>query len=418
MKDSGVEWIGEIPEDWEVVKYKKFARSGMGQTILKEDTTQDRKEGLLPILSATQDETIFGYTSNNSLLLEKGDLVLPARGNSIGNVTFVSVPSTCTQTTIWSKLQNINNRFVYYCSYGLSDYWFKYDRTAIPQITVRQVQDNLIPVPKNSEQQKITNLLNEKTQMIDEIIADTKQSITELKAYKQSLITEAVTKGLDPNVEMKDSGVEWIGEVPEEWSRAKVKQLVVSKITDGPHTTPELQDKGIPFVSAEAVKNGIIDLNYKRGYISKEDHEKFSEKVMPKMDDIFMVKSGATTGNIGIVRTEEVFDVWSPLALIRVKKELISVKFMYYYLQSNLFRKQVELNWSFGTQQNIGMGVIEQLLVWFPNLNEQNTIMAWLEEKCIKVDDLIKSKEQLIADYKSYKKSLIYEYVTGKKQVI
>jgi len=253
-----------------------------------------------------------------------------------GSVSLINTVMTYDENRMYSSYVNYLLK-----NYGFAEEFYRWGTGIVSDLwstnweRSKKIQ---LPICTFVEQQKIADFLDKKTQMIDEIIADTKQSIVELKVYKQSIITEAVTKGLDPNIEMKDSGVEWIGEVPKGWNRAKVKKLVSTKITDGPHITPELQDQGIPFVSAESVKNGIIDLNYKRGYISKEDHEKFSEKVTPKLDDIFMVKSGATTGNVGIVKTKDVFDVWSPLALIRVNKTLISVKFMYYYLQSNLFR--------------------------------------------------------------------------------
>jgi len=211
---------------------------------------------------------------------------------------------------------------------------------------------------------------------------------------------------------MKESGIDWIGQIPEEWEVRPIKNIVETPVTDGPHETPVLYETGIPFLSAEAVKDGILDFNYKRGYISLRDHERFKKKVSPKKDDIFIVKSGATTGNVGIVTTYEIFDIWSPLALIRSTKTLAIQKYIYFYLLSTLFKAQVEFNWSFGTQQNIGMGVIERIKVILPPISEQERIVEILDKKTAQLDKVKSLLEEQIQKLKDYRASLIYETVT------
>lgn len=211
---------------------------------------------------------------------------------------------------------------------------------------------------------------------------------------------------------MKESGIDWIGQIPEEWEVRPIKNIVETPVTDGPHETPVLYETGIPFLSAEAVKDGILDFNYKRGYISLRDHERFKKKVSPKKDDIFIVKSGATTGNVGIVTTDEIFDIWSPLALIRSTKTLAIQKYIYFYLLSTLFKAQVEFNWSFGTQQNIGMGVIERIKVILPPISEQERIVEILDKKTAQLDKVKALLEEQIQKLKYYRASLIYETVT------
>ncbi|AOM09552.1 restriction endonuclease subunit S [Bacillus thuringiensis] len=213
-------------------------------------------------------------------------------------------------------------------------------------------------------------------------------------------------------VEMKDSNIESIGAIPQAWSVLKVKHAVETKITDGPHETPEILDEGIPFLSAEAVKRGKLNFHLKRGYISLEDHIKFSEKCKPKYNDIFMIKSGATTGEVAMVETNEEFNIWSPLALIRSDQEKVIPKFMYYYISSLAFRKQVELGWSYGTQQNIGMGVIENLFMTLPSLYEQKYIVLYLETKVEELDRLVEAKEKLIQLLEEKRQSMITEAVT------
>ena len=211
---------------------------------------------------------------------------------------------------------------------------------------------------------------------------------------------------------MKESGIDWIRQIPEEWRVRPIKHIVETPVTDGPHETPVLYETGIPFLSAEAVKDGVLDFNYKRGYISLKDHDRFKKKISPKKDDIFIVKSGATTGNVGIVNTDEIFDIWSPLALIRCNKTLAIQKYIYFYLLSTLFKSQVEFNWSFGTQQNIGMGVIERIKVILPPLSEQQQIVEVLDKKTAQLDKVKSLLEEQIQKLKDYRSSLIYETVT------
>lgn len=212
--------------------------------------------------------------------------------------------------------------------------------------------------------------------------------------------------------EYKDSGIEWIGEIPKNWNRTKLKRLLATPITDGPHETPEILDDGVPFVSAEAIKNLQINFDLKRGYISPEDHERFCKKCKPQYGDIFMIKSGATTGNIARVETHEEFSVWSPLALIRVDVDKIYNDYMFQFLQSKVFQLQVELFWSYGTQQNIGMDVLGNLHVAYPAVDEQKKIAEYLTKRISKIDTLIADKQKLIDLLKEKRQAIISEAVT------
>lgn len=207
--------------------------------------------------------------------------------------------------------------------------------------------------------------------------------------------------------EMKDSDIEWLGDIPVNWNIRSLKRVLSTSITDGPHETPILYAEGIPFVSAESVKGGIINLDYKRGYISLEDHEIFQRKVSPKKGDIFIVKSGATTGNVGLVITDQVFDIWSPLALVRGDSSTVEQEFLYYQLLSNIFRVQVEQGWSYGTQQNISMKALGNIKVMVPPLEEQKTIIKYLHNKCDQIDTIIAKEQSVIEKLQEYKRAII-----------
>lgn len=217
---------------------------------------------------------------------------------------------------------------------------------------------------------------------------------------------------------MKDTKVKWIGEIPEQWDTLPIKFCVQIPVTDGPHETPEFYPQGIPFISAEAIKDDKINFEKIRGYISLEDHIKYSKKYKPLRNDIYMIKSGATTGNIAMVETDEEFNIWSPLAVIRVKENIVLPKYAFYYMKSMNFFESVKLGWSYGTQQNIGMGVIENLLFCIPNnIDEQEQIIEYLDKKIAETNEAVQIIKDEIELLKEYKETLIYEVITGKIDV-
>lgn len=191
----------------------------------------------------------------------------------------------------------------------------------------------------------------------------------------------------------RPSGIDWLGDIPKHWEVKRLKQIVSAKITDGPHTTPEFVDDGIPFVSAQAINDNRINFENIRGYISEEDHLEFSKKVKPQRNDIFIVKSGATTGRVACVETDLEFNIWSPLAVVRCQPHRAFYRFVFQQLQSRVFQAQIEYGWSYGTQENIGMGVIERLFLSIPPISEQTAIADYLDRFTAGIDQLIRNKE-------------------------
>ncbi len=212
----------------------------------------------------------------------------------------------------------------------------------------------------------------------------------------------------------KDSGVEWIGEVPSHWNVSKILFCLQMPITDGPHTTPQLFDEGVPFVSAEAVSfgNGGIDFEHIRGFVSEEFYKECCKKYIPHKNDVYMIKSGATTGKVSIVDTDKKFTIWSPLAVFRANRSIILPYYIYYFLVSDAFQRQVEFNWSYGTQQNIGMRTLEKLMISYPLIEEQKKIVSFLDKKCSEIDNVISAQQKRIALLQELKQSVITHAVT------
>lgn len=215
----------------------------------------------------------------------------------------------------------------------------------------------------------------------------------------------------------KSSGVEWITDIPIQWERTKLKHLVETKITDGPHETPEMIPEGIPFLSAESIKENKLDFNARRGNISRELFDLYNKKSRVKKDDILFCKSGSTTGKSAMVETDDEFSIWSPLAIIRGNKKKVNQKYLFHFIQSREFQTQVQIFWSFGTQPNIGMSTIENLHISFPvSVEEQTSIANFLDEKTAQIDKLISNKQNLIELLKEEQSSLIKDSVSGIKK--
>jgi type I restriction enzyme S subunit len=425
-KDSGVEWLGHVPEHWELLKLS---------AVLTEIT--QRNPGDLPLLSITREKgVILRDTDNdeenhnfipddlsNYKVLKQGQFgmnKMKAWQGSYGISDFDGIVSPA--YFIFNLNQRILPRFfhlairskVFVSMFGAASDGVRVGQWDLSKVRMRSIP---IPIPPLPEQAAIASFLDHKCALIDKAIAIKEKQIVLLKERRQILIQNAVTRGLNPNVKMKDSGVDWIGEIPEHWEVTSVKHVLNMPICDGPHTTPQLYEDGYPFVSAEAIKNGEIDFQKIRGYISLKDYLQFSKKYLPKRNDIFMVKSGATTGNVAMVRTDIEFSIWSPLAVFRANPQKVIPNYLLNYLESPSFRLGVELSWSFGTQQNIGMGILSNLPIVYPSIEEQIMISEYIIQITNNIISAVSLKEQEIEKLKEYKTCLINEAVTGKIMV-
>lgn len=432
MKDSGVKWVGEIPSSWKVYKVKQIANSN--SEVLPENYDEEQEIDYIEIGSVTYEHGVrttekmkFGNAPSRARrIVHNGDTIISTVRTYLKAIAYIddSLADKIVSTgfSVVTPHKDVVGKFLYY---ALSTHSFISNVEAhsvgisYPAINNSNLMNLKIVLPMQCEQIQIASYLDSKCSRIDEIIEAHQVIIEKLKEYKLSIITEAVTKGINPNVEMKESGIEWIGKIPMKWHVGKTLYALSMTITDGPHETPELFDKGIPFVSAEAVScgNGVIDFEHIRGYISQEFYEECCKKYVPKINDIYMIKSGATTGKVAIVDTDRKFAIWSPLAVFRCDPDKMNYMYLLYFLQSDVYQKQVQDKWTYGTQQNIGMRSLEKLFVCFPSLDEQRNIADYLNEQCIRIEKNINERKLIIQKLKEYKKSLIYEVVTGKKEV-
>lgn len=423
--DSLIPYVGLIPSHWKTVqnkrvmhKEKRICTSYAGQDIisLTMNGVVIRDLGAGGKMPTTFDGYQFVYPGE--LLMCLFDIDVTPR--CVGKVYNEGLTSPAYSSFVLHDNADLGFYYYYYLMLDHTKELLHLAKNLRHSLTEEQLGQIKVPLPPLSEQRAIAEFLEAKVAHIDSVIAEAKASIEEYKAWKASIIYEAVTKGLDPSVEMKDSGIEWIGEIPSDWKVCKTLYALSMPITDGPHTTPELYDDGIPFVSAEAVScgKGKIAFEHIRGYISEAFYNECCLKYIPQKNDIYMIKSGATTGRVSYVDTDIKFTIWSPLAVFRCNENRMYFKYLFYFLQSDAYQKQVQLGWTYGTQQNIGMRTLETLKVCLPPIDVQQNIATHLDNKCETIDGLIEEKELLISDLEAYKKSLIFEVVTGKRKVV
>lgn len=415
MKDSGIEWIGEIPNNWNVSKYKYHSVSRMGETLLASHTSEEYDDShTIPVYSATQDDSIFGFVENASVLLKKGDIVIPARGNSIGCATMIKQDiATCTQTTICSQnIHNICSTYLFYCNFAFKDEWYRYDGSAIPQITVAQVENNKLPFPPLYEQCHIADFLDAKCAEIDALTADIEKQIETLEQYKHSVITEAVTKGLNPDAEMKESEVDWIGVLPKNWKTERGKYLFAQKSERG---------------NKESLTLLSPTQNY--GVIPQYLYEQLSGLSAVKLNEgtdynlLKTVHKGAFVISLrsfqGGFEYSEYEGVVSPAYQVFYPTVTVDDRYYKYLFKTQIFiDKMNSYTISLRDGKNIAFSDFGRTYIPLPPLSEQRIIADYLDARIKDINSAVKDKKQQLTVLDSYKKSIIYEYVTGKKEVI
>lgn len=425
-KDSGITWIGNIPSEWNVdilslhlydhcnynkeLKEKNLLSLSYGKIVRKDINT---KEGLLP------------ESFNRYNIIEKGDIVL--RLTDLQNDKKSLRTGLCQErgiiTSAYLTLRNRGNdssAFLHYLlhSYDLYKVFYGMGNGVRQGMNYSDIRKLKMIIPPFPEQEAIASFLDRKCGEIDSLISLQEEMISELQAYKQSIITEAVTKGLNPNAPMQDSEVEWIGMIPEEWSIDFLSKIIWLRARLGWKglKAEEYVEKGFPFLSAFNIVNNKLKwegLNF----INKERYDE-SPEIKLSIGDVLIVKDGAGIGKTARIDQlpEGEATVNSSLGVI-TPSEKLDYKYLHYFLLSNSFQNII------GFIKN-GMGVphltqenMKSVLITTPPLSEQQAIASYLDEKTSQIDSLIALKQEKITELKDYKKSIIYEYVTGKKKV-
>ena len=419
MKDSGIEWIGEIPQSKQVLRNKYMFLYEKGK--LPFSTNLD-KQGF-PYIGAsdldsdkdeyqtyTEDETLPEAQYNDLLVLWDG-----ARAGLCGTHKTGKISSTIVRIR---ANEFVYQPFLYWYYKGFEKYMYQcVNGTTIPHMNRKYIEQIGFINWSIYEQHRIADYLDDKCGKIDRYIEQQKQVIEKLKAYKQSVITEAVTKGLDPTVLMKDSGVEWIGEIPESWIVCRLRNI--GKPQNGLSKGGEFFGHGYPFISyGDIYRNYSLPMSV-NGLAETTEEERKQYSV--KKGDIFFTRTSETIEEVGLscVCENDIDNATFAGFVIRVRpfNDDLLTAFAKYYFRSNHHRIYLSKEMNLVTRASLGQDLLKSMPVLIPPKEEQQQIADYLDKKCFSIDLAIEKKQTLIDKLTEYKKSLIYEVVTGKKEV-
>ncbi|MBR2164119.1 MAG: restriction endonuclease subunit S [Campylobacter sp.] len=411
FKDSQIAWIGQIPKHWEVTKINHLY-SQRNQKVSDKDfePLSVTKKGILPQLeNAAKTDN-----GDNRKLVKIGDFVINSRSDRRGSCGISSFDGSVSLINIVLKpRENMNSKYFDWLFHTtlFADEFYKYGNGIVDDLWSTRwdnMKNILVPYPPLNEQKKIAEFLDKKCEIIDKRLNNLERKIKSLKEYKKSLISECVTKGLNPkNKEFKDSGIPWIGQIPKHWeirplyfyfNERKNKNLFENEKNLLSLSYGKIIRKNIE------TKDGLLPENF-NGYniIEKDD-------IVFRLTDLQNDKVSLRTGLVkekGIITS----------AYVTIKpKQKICIEFYHYLLHCYDLTK-VFYNFGNGVRQNLTYKELSKMKILVPPLNEQKEIAEFLDKKCEKIDRLNENYTKQIATLKEYKKSLIYECVTGKKEI-
>lgn len=425
-QDSGVEWLGEIPKHWEARRVKTIFR------LVAEPAGKDNGYELLSVYTdigvkprkELEERGNKASTTDGYWLVRKGDVIvnkLLAWMGAIGISKYEGVTSPAYD--ILRPVVNVNGDFyhsLFRTPTCISE--LKKHSRGIMEMRLRlyfdKFGDVVVPYPPIEEQNAIANFLDKKCTKIDKVIAQKQKMIALLKERKQILIQNAVTKGLDPNVEMKDSGVEWIGEIPGHWEVKKLKHLIKGNLKYGANESGVEYDKDLPryIRITDFSQDGKLNEDKKLSLLWNDGKDYLLQD-----GDILFARSGATVGKSyqfkSAMSTEEYFAFAGYLIKATPDNNKILSDFLMYYTVSGSFESWKSFIFNKATIENIGADKYSQLLLTVPSTKEQNEIVTYLITQSIKIDKAIKLQERQIERLKEYKSVLIEGAVTGKIKV-
>ena len=425
MKDSGIEWIGEIPEGWEVsqLKYATRWKSEKGcpnAPVL----SLYRDFGVVPKDSRDDNHNVTSLDTSNYKVVDVGDLVInkmKAWQGSMAVSDYRGIVSpayhVCSITS-----NKVNKRYLHHLLRNPA-YLPEYARLStgmrIGQWDLGFDDFKNIPflIPPLDEQAKIADYLDNGCASLDATLSKTRSSIEEYKKLKQAVITQAVTKGVRGEREMKDSGVDYIGQIPAKWVLGKLRN--VGDTQNGISKSSEFFGKGFPFVSySDVYKNYSLPFAVS-GLVESTPEEQ--ERYSVKEGDIFFTRTSETIEEVGFscVCEKDIPNATFAGFLIRVRpfSDKLHTPYAKYYFRSSHLRFYLVKEMNLVTRASLGQSLLKSMPVLLPPLEEQKEIADHLDAKCAEIDRLIAKKEQLVKELESYKKSLIYEVVTGKREV-
>ncbi|MBL0140345.1 MAG: restriction endonuclease subunit S [Bacteroidetes bacterium] len=414
-KPSGIDWIGEVPLHWQRQRIKTISENLDGKRVPLNSGERFDVSGDIPYYGATG---IVDYVSD---FLFDEELVLIGEDGApffepIKDVSFIIQGKSWVNNhahVLRCDKNRITPKFLMHWL-NVVDYANHIKGSTRDKLNQKDLGGIEVYSPILSEQLTIANYLDHQTQKIDRLIANKKAQAEKLKELRQIEINNAVTKGLNPNAELKDSGIDWLGKIPKHWAVKRLKN-VSEKITDGEHIAPNFTDSGMPFLSAKDVRENEI-LFEEDKFVSEIDGLSFRQRCNPERGDALIVSRGATVGRVSIVKTDRIFCLLGSVILIKPTNKINS-EFLFYALTNPKIQENLYQTSQSSAQQAIYLVNISFLKLAIPPIEEQIEISKVLVDKTKLIDNLIKNIETQIEKLQEFRKIKIYEAVTGKIKV-
>ena len=399
-KDSGIAWIGKIPEHWEITLFKRKITINNGK-----DYKNFSDAEIYPVIGSGG---YFAYCSN---YMYDGEALLLGRKGTIDKPLYVKGKFWAVDTMFYAiPHKDLHCKFSYYLALTFPFNLYS-TSTSLPSLTQTDLGNIPVAFPSISEQQAIADYLDRRCSEIDDLIALQEEMITKLQSYKQSVITEAVTRGLDKNVPLKDSGIDWIGKIPEHWEIVKIKNIF--NISSG--ATPKTDnmaywDGEIIWITPADYKTEDKIIKSGKRNITLAGLNSCGTSIIPKDSIIFSKRAP-----IGLVAINVVPLCTNQGCISCIPKSFVYSK--YFYFLMSVLTEWFELFGSGTTFKELSTNNFANFNLSYPPLAEQQAIADYLDQRCSEIDELIALKQQKIEKLKEYKKSLIFECVTGKRKV-
>ena len=423
-KDSGIKWIGAIPDSWCIRKLNSLLNAiGSGTTPKGNDNyydgdiywlnTGDLNDSYISTINKTVTEIALQECSTLKIF-PKDSVVIAMYGATIGKLGILMFPATTNQACcVMSCSEQLNNKYLFYLLFAAREFIINLSYGAgQPNISQETIKSFRLSFPSIKEQEVIAVYLDRKCGAIDETIEKQKSVIEKLKEYKQSIITQAVTKGLDKSAPMKDSGIEWIGQIPQHWEISKIK---FSAIVNPKYNENLSSDTLVSFAPMECLTNCNLECkdailsNVLGSYTYFANNDIIMAKVTPCFENGNIALATNLNNGVGFGSSE----------LYVFRSINIFDKFLLYLLQNTQFKDNaIATMYGTGGLKRVSIEFVKNYKFACPDLKEQEQIAAFLDKKCSEIDKTIEDKEKLIEKLVEYKKSLIYECVTGKRKVV
>jgi len=428
-KPSGIEWIGDIPKHWKKKKIKFFSDIILGKMLTNKDGGGFYYKNYLRAQNinwfnvdiSDVKKMWFSEDELKKYRLEEKDILI-TEGGEVGRACIwkEELEECYIQNSVYRVKcheEYDQDFFLFQCfMLGISGYFESIvNKISIAHLTKEKLKEVYFVFPGFEEQKQISNFLRKKTQQIDDLISKKRRLIQLLEEEKAAVINRAVTKGLDPDVPMRESGIPWLGKIPAHWKIIKIKHLC-KKITDGEHISPKFQSDGVPFLSAKDVRDRHLNFDVNK-FVSESEAQKLRRRCNPEKGDLLIVSRGATIGRIALVESSQVFCLLGSVILLKPDLKVNS-NFLYYALNSSKIQENFLLTSGSSAQQAIYLVNVADLMLPFPlHAAEQASIVKHLDEEFTRIFTFINKIDKEIELLLEYRIALINEAVTGKIDV-